>query len=306
MTSSLNDVLSAVSTVVWGPFVLMPLLLGTGLYLTIRLGGIQFRTLGRATRHAFIDTSSEGAGDISNYQALTTALAATVGTGNIVGVATALSIGGPGSLFWIWVTGLVGMATKYSEAYLGVRFRTADEHGKQQGGPQTYLRRGIPGGLGKVLAAAFMLFTIFASFGIGNLAQGNSIAAGMEDAFGVDPVVSGILIFLCVGAAVLGGIEGIGKITAAFVPLMIVIYVVGGIAVLITMADQIPAALSAIFTGAFSGSAAAGGFVGSGIMLAIQFGVARGIFSNESGMGSAAIAAAPRRRSTPCVRASCP
>lgn len=299
MTSSLNDVLSAVSTVVWGPFVLMPLLLGTGLYLTIRLGGIQFRTLGRATRHAFIDTSSEGAGDISNYQALTTALAATVGTGNIVGVATALSIGGPGSLFWIWVTGLVGMATKYSEAYLGVRFRTTDKHGKQQGGPQTYLRRGIPGGLGKVLAAAFMLFTIFASFGIGNLAQGNSIAAGMEDAFGVDPVVSGILIFLCVGAAVLGGIEGIGKITAAFVPLMIVIYVVGGIAVLITMADQIPAALSAIFTGAFSGSAAAGGFVGSGIMLAIQFGVARGIFSNESGMGSAAIAAAAAKTEHP-------
>ena len=299
MTSSLNDVLSAVSTVVWGPFVLMPLLLGTGLYLTIRLGGIQFRTLGRATRHALIDTSSEGAGDISNYQALTTALAATVGTGNIVGVATALSIGGPGSLFWIWVTGLVGMATKYSEAYLGVRFRTTDKHGKQQGGPQTYLRRGIPGGLGKVLAAAFMLFTIFASFGIGNLAQGNSIAAGMEDAFGVDPVVSGILIFLCVGAAVLGGIEGIGKITAAFVPLMIVIYVVGGIAVLITMADQIPAALSAIFTGAFSGSAAAGGFVGSGIMLAIQFGVARGIFSNESGMGSAAIAAAAAKTEHP-------
>ena len=295
----MNGVLSAVSSFVWGPFVLIPLLLGTGLFLTIRLRGIQFRTLGRATRHAFVDKSEDGAGDISNYQALTTALAATVGTGNIVGVATALSIGGPGSLFWIWVTGLVGMATKYSEAYLGVRFRTTDKHGKQQGGPQTYLRRGIPGGLGKVLAAAFMLFTIFASFGIGNLAQGNSIAAGMEDAFGVDPVVSGILIFLCVGAAVLGGIEGIGKITAAFVPLMIVIYVVGGIAVLITMADQIPAALSAIFTGAFSGSAAAGGFVGSGIMLAIQFGVARGIFSNESGMGSAAIAAAAAKTEHP-------
>ena len=299
MTALLNDILSAISNVVWGPFILMPLLLGTGLYLTIRLGGIQFRTLGRATRHAFIDKSGDGEGDISNYQALTTALAATVGTGNIVGVATALSIGGPGSLFWIWVTGLVGMATKYSEAYLGVRFRTTDKHGKQQGGPQTYLQRGIPGGLGKVLAAAFMLFTIFASFGIGNLAQGNSIAAGMQDAFGVDPVVSGILIFLCVGAAVLGGIEGIGKITAAFVPLMIVIYVLGGITVLFTMADQIPAALEAIFTGAFSGTAATGGFVGSGIMLAVQFGVARGIFSNESGMGSAAIAAAAAKTEHP-------
>ena len=257
MSSSLNDFLGGIASVVWGPFVLIPLLLGTGLFLTVRLGGIQFRTLGRAMRHAFVDKNSDGAGDISNYQALTTALAATVGTGNIVGVATALSIGGPGALFWIWMTGLVGMATKYTEAYLGVRFRTTDTQGKQQGGPHTYLRRGIPGGLGKVLALAFTLFTIFASFGIGNLTQGNSIAAGMEDAFGLDPLVTGIIIFFGVGAAVLGGIEGIGKITAAFVPLMIIIYVVGGIVVLILMADQVPAALALIFTDAFTGTAAA-------------------------------------------------
>ena len=182
MAAQLNETLGTIASFVWGPFLLIPLLLGTGLFLTVRMGGIQFRTLGRATRHAFVDKNEEGSGDISNYQALTTALAATVGTGNIVGVATAISIGGPGSLLWIWVTGIVGMASKYSEAYLGVRFRTTDDKGRQQGGPHEYLRRGIPGPLGSVLAVAFMLFTIFASFGIGNLTQGNSIAAGMQEA----------------------------------------------------------------------------------------------------------------------------
>lgn len=303
MADNLNNILSAISTFVWGPFLLIPLLLGTGLFLTVRLRGIQFRTLGRATRHAFVDKSEEGAGDISNYQALTTALAATVGTGNIVGVATAISIGGPGALFWIWLTGIVGMASKYSEAYLGVRFRTTDKKGKQQGGPHEYLRTGVGGRFGKFLAAAFTLFTIFASFGIGNLAQGNSIAAGMNDAFGISANVAGVIIFFAVGAAVLGGIEGIGKITAAFVPLMIVIYVGGGITALALMADRVPAAITTIFTDAFTGTAATGGFVGSGIMLAIQFGVARGIFSNESGMGSAAIAAAAAKTQHPARQA---
>ena len=303
MTARLNDILSAISGFVWGPFLLIPLLLGTGLFLTIRLRGIQFRTLGRSVRHAFVDKNEGGEGDISNYQALTTALAATVGTGNIVGVATAISIGGPGALFWIWMTGIVGMASKYSEAYLGVRFRTTDAKGKQAGGPQVYLKRALPGGWGVLLAGAFTLFTIFASFGIGNLAQGNSIAAGLGDAFGVDPTVSGIIIFFCVGAAVLGGIEGVGKITAAFVPLMIVIYVTGGIVALAMMADRVPAAIATIFTDAFTGTAATGGFVGSGIMLAIQFGVARGIFSNESGMGSAAIAAAAAKTQHPARQA---
>ncbi|MCQ4610757.1 sodium:alanine symporter family protein [Corynebacterium sp. CCUG 61414] len=303
MAAQLNEILGTIASFVWGPFLLIPLLLGTGLFLTVRMGGIQFRTLGRATRHAFVDKNEEGSGDISNYQALTTALAATVGTGNIVGVATAISIGGPGSLLWIWVTGIVGMASKYSEAYLGVRFRTTDDKGRQQGGPHEYLRRGIPGPLGSALAVAFMLFTIFASFGIGNLTQGNSIAAGMQEAFGIEPTVSGILIFIGVGAAILGGIEGIGKITAAFVPLMIVLYVGGGIVALALMADQIPAAISLIFHDAFTGSAATGGFVGSTIMMAIQFGVARGIFSNESGMGSAAIAAAAAKTQHPTRQA---
>lgn len=297
---SLQNAFDTAGGVVWGPFVLIPLLLGTGLYLTVRLGGIQFRTLGRAMRHGLIDHSdTDGKGDISNYQALTTALAATVGVGNIVGVATAISVGGPGALFWIWVTGLVGMASKYTEAFLGVRFRTTDAKGEISGGPQYYLKRGISGPLGKILGVSFALFAVIASFGIGNLTQANAVASNMEGTFGIDPLITGVIIFLFVGAVLLGGIQAIGRITAAFVPMMIILYITAGIVVLILQAGQIPAALALIFTDAFTGTAATGGFVGAGIMLAIQFGVARGIFSNESGMGSAAIAAAAAKTSHP-------
>ncbi|WP_018296938.1 alanine/glycine:cation symporter family protein [Corynebacterium lubricantis] len=299
MAETLNNILVAASSFVWGPWLLIPLLLGTGLFLTIRLAGIQFRTLGRALRFGLVDKQEDGEGDISNYQALTTALAATVGTGNIVGVATAIAMGGPGALFWIWFTGLVGMASKYTEAYLGVRFRTTDSKGNQAGGPQEYLRRGIPGPVGQILAFTFMLFAVIASFGIGNLTQGNSVAAGMEDTFGVDPWITGIIMFVAVGAVLLGGIKSIGKITAGFVPLMIFVYVTGGLVALVLMADQLLPALGLIFTDAFTGTAASGGFVGAGIMMAVRYGVARGIFSNESGMGSAAIAAAAAKTSHP-------
>ncbi|MCZ9310196.1 sodium:alanine symporter family protein [Corynebacterium sp. c6VSa_13] len=296
----LTDFLASITAVVWGPFLLIPLLLGTGLYLTIRLGGLQFRALIRGLKHVF--TSEDHAdinGDISNYQALTTALAATVGVGNIVGVATALSIGGPGSLLWIWITGLVGMASKYTEAYLGVRFRETDVHGEQSGGPQVYLRRGIPGPVGKVLALAFTIFAVIASFGIGNLTQGNAVATGMKETFGIDPVLTGLILFIGVGAVLLGGIQSIGRITAGFVPMMIVVYVVAGIVVLIMNISQVPAAFGEIFSAAFTGSSAVGGFAGAGIIVAVQMGVARGIFSNESGMGSAAIAAAAARTTHP-------
>lgn len=299
--NTLNDALGAIASAVWGPFVLIPLLLGTGLYLTARLGFLQFRTLGRALRKAFID-GSEGEdidGDISNYQALTTALAATVGVGNIVGVATAISIGGPGSLLWIWVTGLVGMASKYTESYLGVRFRTTDHKGEQIGGPQEYLRRGIKGPVGTVLAFLFTFFAIIASFGIGNLTQGNAVAAGLESSFGLDPVATGAILFIGIGSVLLGGIQSIGRVTSAFVPMMIVVYVVGGIVVLAMNVTALPAALALVFTDAFTGTAATGGFVGSTILVVMQMGVARGIFSNESGMGSAAIAAAAARTTHP-------
>lgn len=297
---TLNDYLGNISGIVWGPFLLIPLLLGTGIYMTIRLQGLQFRTLGRALRHGLIDRSDDkAAGDISDYQALTTALAATVGVGNIVGVATALSLGGPGALVWIWITGLLGMVSKYSEAFLAVRFRVTDSAGEQSGGPQYYLRRGIKGPVGKVLGIAFAIFAIIASFGIGNMTQANAVAAGLHDTFGLDPWVSGVLMFIIIGAVLLGGIQAIGRITAAFVPLMIVIYVIGGLVVLAMNLEQIPAAFAMIFKDAFTGTAATGGFAGAGIMMVIQYGVARGIFSNESGMGSAAIAAAAAKTNHP-------
>lgn len=298
--TQLNDWLSEIGSFVWGPFFLIPLLLGTGLVLTFRLRGLQFRTLGIALRHGLFDREDEGGeGDITQYQALTTALAATVGVGNIVGVATAISVGGPGALFWMWVTGLVGMASKYSEAFLGVRFRTTDTVGNINGGPQRYLSEGIKNGFGAFLAWFFMIAAIIASFGIGNMTQANAVSAGLQDSFGVDPKVSGVVMFVMVGAVLLGGIQAIGKVTSAFVPLMIVIYLVGGFIVLGVHAAEIPEALGLIFTDAFSGSAAAGGFLGSGIILALQMGVARGIFSNESGMGSAAIAAAAAKTTHP-------
>ncbi|WP_151583279.1 alanine/glycine:cation symporter family protein [Corynebacterium megadyptis] len=300
---SLLDILSTIGGFVWGPFLLIPLLLGTGLFMTIRLAGLQFRKLGVALRHGLYDKGEEGKGDISNYQALTTALAATVGMGNIVGVATALSIGGPGALFWMWITGLVGMVSKYSEAFLGVRFRVTDEKGGQSGGPQQYLKRGIKGPVGKILAFLFAFFAIIASFGIGNLTQANAVATGLQDSFDIDPMVTGIGMFVLVGTVLLGGIQAIGRVTSAFVPLMIIIYIVGAVTVLVINVNEIPNALLQVFGDAFTGTAATGGFVGSGILVVLQMGVARGIFSNESGMGSAAIAAGAAKTNHPVRQA---
>lgn len=289
----MQDVLDSISGVVWGPFVLIPLLLGTGLYLTVRLGGLQFVKLGSALRLALLtrrDTDADG--DISHYQALTTALAATVGVGNIAGVATALYLGGPGALFWMWITALVGMASKYSEAFLGVRFRTHDAKGQISGGPQYYLSRAIPNRFGLVLGIAFAVFAIIASFGIGNMTQSNTVASTVEESFGVPKLVVGIVLALGVGLVLIGGIRAIGRFTAGFVPIMIVGYVVAALVVLVLNVDALPAALALVVSDAFTGTSATGGFLGSTFIIAIQYGVARGIFSNESGLGSAAIAAA--------------
>ncbi|PRQ10334.1 sodium:alanine symporter family protein [Corynebacterium sp. 13CS0277] len=298
----MSDVASTLNTIdgfIWGPYLLLPLLLGAGLYLTVRLGALQFRALGRGLRHGFLDGGDGGEGDISNYQALTTALAATVGVGNIVGVASALSIGGPGALFWMWVTGLLGMATKYTECFLGVRFRVTDAAGEQSGGPQYYLKRGIAGPVGRILAVAFAIFGVIAAFGIGNMTQANAVATGLQNSFGVEHRVTGIVLFILVGTVLLGGIQSIAKVTAAFVPMMIMVYITGAIVVLVRNAEAIPGAFHLIFTHAFTGSSAVGGFVGSTLAIAIQMGVARGLFSNESGMGSAPIAAAAAQTSHP-------
>ncbi|MFJ2350283.1 alanine/glycine:cation symporter family protein [Glutamicibacter sp. AGC13] len=297
---ALGDLFGDISSVIWGPFVLIPLLLGTGLYLTIRLGGLQFFKLAAALRLGLLKRKdAEAEGDISQFQALTTALAATVGTGNIVGVATAIGIGGPGALFWMWVTGLLGMASKYTEAYLGVRYRGTDAAGEKSGGPQYYLERGVKGPLGKFLALFFAIAATLASFGIGNMTQGNSIAANLDNSFHVTPWVTGVILTVLSIAVLVGGIKSIGRVTAGFVPVMIVFYVAASIYILIANVGGIPAAFGEIFTDAFTGTSAVGGFVGSAIIIAIQYGVARGIFSNESGMGSAAIAAASAQTTHP-------
>ncbi len=297
---ALATTLGDISSVIWGPFVLIPLLLGTGLYLTIRLGGLQLVKLGASLRLGLLKRKDAGAeGDISQFQALTTALAATVGTGNIVGVATAIGIGGPGALFWMWVTGLLGMASKYSEAFLGVRYRGTDAAGEKSGGPQYYLERGIKGPFGKFLALFFAIAATLACFGIGNMTQGNSISANMENSFNVAPWVTGLVLTVLAMAVLVGGIKSIGKVTAGFVPVMIIFYVAAALYILIANVGGIPAAFAQIFTDAFTGTSAVGGFAGSAIIIAVQFGVARGIFSNESGMGSAAIAAAAAQTTHP-------
>ena len=305
MPSSVMDLVSAASGFVWGPYLLIPLLLLTGFYLTLRLRGLQFTQLwGSLYLALVVRKEKDGEGDISHFQALMTALAATVGTGNIVGVATAIALGGPGALFWMWMTGLVGMATKFSEALLSVKFRTTDERGEQAGGPMYYLANGVkPAGLGKLLGVLFALFAAVAAFGIGNMVQSNSVAAGLNDSFGVPTWITGLVMAVAAGAVILGGIKSIGRFTGVFVPVMIVLYMIGAGLVILMNIDQLPAAIQLVFSSAFSGTAAAGGFAGAALAQAIRFGVARGIFSNESGLGSAGIAAAAAQTREPTRQA---
>ncbi len=297
--------LNVASSFIWGPYLLIPLLLATGLFLTIRLRGLQFTHLWPALYTALIVRREKGAeGDISHFQALMTALAATVGTGNIVGVATAIALGGPGALFWMWMTGLVGMATKYTEALLSVKYRITDEKGEQAGGPMYYLSRGIGNkALGKTLGAMFALFTAIAAFGIGNMVQSNSMADAINNAFGIEEWITGLLIAVALAAVVLGGIKSIGRVTGFLVPIMIAVYMLACGYVLVVNAAVLPDAVALIFHDAFTGSAAAGGFLGSTIAQAMRFGVARGIFSNESGLGSAGIAAAAAQTREPVRQA---
>lgn len=297
---ALNSVLDSIAAVIWGPFVLIPLLLGTGIYMTVRLGGLQFLRTGSALHLGLIRRSDKGAsGDVSQYRALATALAATVGTGNIAGVATAIALGGPGAIFWMWVSGIFGMALKYSESFLAVRFRQVDAKGGRNGGPQYYLQKGIRGPLGFVLAWAFTIFTIFASFGIGNMVQGNSIAETMTANFSIPTWATGLVLAALTFVVLIGGVQSISRAAAGIVPFMIVFFIAAQLWILLVHIGDVPAAFATIFMDAFTGSAAAGGFTGAAVIAAIQFGLARGLFSNESGMGSAAIAAGAAQTSHP-------
>jgi alanine or glycine:cation symporter, AGCS family len=297
--------LGQASDFIWGPYCLIPLLLGTGLFLTVRLGGLQFRQLGPALHLAFIARRERGGlGEISHFQALMTALAATVGTGNIVGVATAIAAGGPGAVFWMWMTGLVGMASKYCEALLAVKYRVTDESGQQAGGPMYYLSRGLRWKrTGRVLGGMFALFTALAAFGIGNMVQSNSMAAAIEGAFGIPGWMTGVVVALALGIVTIGGVRSIGRVTSVLVPSMILLYLLACLWVIIANASQVPAAISLIFSDAFTGTSAAGGFLGASVAQAMRYGVARGIFSNESGLGSAGIAAAAAQTREPARQA---
>ncbi len=305
MFDAANDFLSRASDFIWGPTCLIPLLLGAGLFLTIRLRGLQFRQLGSALHLAFIiRREDDGDGEISHFAALMTALAATVGTGNIVGVATAIAAGGPGALFWMWVTGLLGMATKYCEALLAVKYRITDEAGEQAGGPMYYLSRGLSGyRLGAPLGVLFAVFTALAAFGIGNMVQSNSLADAVQGAFGVPEWLTGVAVAGFLAVVVLGGVRSIGRVTSVLVPGMVLLYMIGCGWVLLVHLDAVPGAVATILRDAFTGTAAAGGFLGAGIAQAMRFGVARGIFSNESGLGSAGIAAAAAQTKEPVRQA---
>ena len=296
--------LETIQAWVWGvPLII--LLLMTGLVYTLLLRGLQFRRLWHALWLALVKRREpDGEGDISHFQALMTALAATVGTGNIVGVATAIGAGGPGALFWMWVTGLLGMATKYAEAVLGVRYRETDARGEKAGGPMYYLEHGLGrGGLGRVLAIAFAAFATLAAFGIGNGVQSQAVADAMNESFGIPHWIVGLVTAAAVGFVIIGGIRSIGRVASVIVPTMVVLYMgVAGL-VLISNAAEIPAAFGLVFEHAFGGRAVAGGALGYTVLQAMRFGVARGIFSNESGLGTGAIAAAAAQTREPVRQA---
>ncbi|HEY8394935.1 MAG TPA: sodium:alanine symporter family protein, partial [Thermaerobacter sp.] len=304
MEGSLLDVLSralkSISDIVWGPPMLV-LIVGTGLFLTIRLRGLQFRELGYALRLAFSrrqDDQSEG--DINHFQALTTALAATVGTGNIAGVAAAITLGGPGAVFWMWVTALVGMATKYAEAILAVAYRVRNARGEMAGGPMYALERGLGQ---KWLAVLFAFFGAVAGFGIGNTVQAYEVANNVSTYFGVPAWAVGLVMAVLTGLVLLGGIKAIGRVTAILVPFMALFYVIGGLIILARHIEAVPGAIALILSHALTGEAVGGGVVGAGVREAIRWGVARGVFSNEAGLGSAPIAAAAAKTDIPARQA---
>lgn len=295
---ALTPILNTLNSFIWGPFTLV-LLLGVGFYLTV---GLRFIPLRKTIPYAFLllfkGRKGTGKGEISPFQALMTAMSATIGTGNIAGVAVAIFIGGPGAIFWMWMTALVGMATKYGEAVLAVKYRETDELGKYVGGPMYYIKNGLGARWGW-LAFLFALFGTIAALGGGNMAQSNSIADALHSNFSVDTKITGAVIAVLAGLVILGGIRRIGTVAGKLVPFMAIAYIAGSLIIIFSNISEVPAALMLIVDSAFNGSAAAGGFAGAGIMLTIQMGVARGMFSNEAGLGSAPIAHATAQTDSP-------
>jgi AGCS family alanine or glycine:cation symporter len=298
---ALTNFIGTVNGIVWG-WPMLILILGVGFFMSIGLKlmpilklGTGFKLLAGGVK---AEKGEEKEGEVPPYQALMTAMAATVGTGNIAGVATAVFLGGPGALFWMWMTALVGMATKYAEAVLAVKYREVDEHGNHVGGPMYYIKNGM-GKNWAWLGTTFAIFGAIAGFGIGNGVQSNSIAQVIETNFSIPPLMTGLVCMVLVGAVLMGGIKRIGSVAGALVPFMAVAYIIAGLIVLSINADQIAPAISLIFESAFTGHAAEGGFAGAAVWAAIRFGVARGVFSNEAGLGSAPIAHAAAQTKDP-------
>ncbi|HMN49446.1 MAG TPA: sodium:alanine symporter family protein [Ignavibacteriaceae bacterium] len=292
-----ESILTQISNLLWG-YPLIILLFGTHIYLTIRLRFIQ-RFIGKAIKIS-LGRNKEGSGDISQFGALTTALAATIGTGNIVGVSTAVAAGGPGAVLWMWLTGVFGIATKYSEALLSVKYRVTMKDGSMAGGPMYVLERGLNM---KWLAVLFAAFTSVTAFGIGNMVQANSISTLVNETFQIPTWITGAILTILTAVVILGGIKSIANVCERLVPFMAITYFLGCLIILIINYATVPATFSLIFHSAFSGRAAIGGFLGAGAKEAIRFGIARGLFSNESGLGSAPIVAAAAQTKNPIRQA---
>ena len=299
------DLVTKVDDFVWGPAMLV-LLVGTGIFLTIRVGFLTWRNLGYAIKSTLSKearTQKRGDGDVSPFSALTTALAATIGTGNIVGVATAMVSGGPGALVWMWISACFGLTSKFSECMLAIKYREVNAKGEMSGGPMYTMKKGLKNKtFGAILAWLFALFAVIASFGIGNMTQGNSIASALHSTFNVPTQISGVVITVLSLVIIVGGIKSISKVSAVVVPTMAIFYVICGLIVIIGNISNLPSGLAMIFKMAFSVKAVGGGLCGSivaSMMNAMRFGVARGVFSNEAGMGSAAITAAAATTDNP-------
>ncbi len=292
---NLTQLIETINNIVWGPPLLI-LMLIVGVLLTVRLRGLQIRHLVYSHKLAFVRDDGKTEGDISHFQALMTALAATIGIGSITGVATAIAIGGLGSLFWMWVAGFFGMATKYAEAILAIKYREIDANKQMCGGPMYYLEKGL--GI-KWLGILFAIFASIAAFGTGNMVQSNSVAIAVQEIFHVSPYITGIILVIISAVPLIGGIKSIGKVVEILVPAMALFYFAISLAVVLMNYAAIPSAFALIISSAFTGQAATGGFVGSTVILAIQLGISRGVFSSEAGLGSSPIAAAAAKTDSP-------
>ena len=292
-----HDFVILIDGYLWGPPMLI-LLFGTHVFLTFRLGFIQKYT-GLAIKLS-VTKDAAGEGDVSQFGALTTALAATIGTGNIVGVATAVALGGPGAVLWCWLTGVFGIATKYSESLLAVKYRVKTSDGTMLGGPMYALENGLKM---KWLGVIFAVFTSIAAFGIGNMVQANSMSSMVQENFGVSPIITGVIMAILTGIVIIGGVKSIASVCEKLVPFMAIFYVLGCIVILIINSAYVGQALGLIFSNAFSPRAAGGGFIGASVMMAARYGIARGLFSNESGLGSAPLVAAAARTANPVRQA---